>query len=220
MGYGLLKWVTPNQLTMARIITAPVLMGLVYLDRPLTNVIAAALFTLAGLTDYVDGNLARFRGEVTQLGRMLDPTADKVMVSASLVMLVSTGHVGAVPVIIIIVREFAVSGLRQVASLEGVEIHVSKAARWKTTIQMTATGLLLLNHDPFGLPLEFIGTWLLWVAVAFTMWTGYEYFAAFFRQQGGEVDSGGEPTPPAPAASQSGSGVKKPRRAGKKSKEE
>src|SRR3970040_825339 len=103
MPYRLLKWVTPNQLTLGRIFSAPVLMALVYLDAPATNWVALVLFVLAGLTDYVDGNLARHRGEVTQLGRMLDPIADKILVTASLVMLVARGPAGAVPTILILI---------------------------------------------------------------------------------------------------------------------
>jgi CDP-diacylglycerol--glycerol-3-phosphate 3-phosphatidyltransferase len=184
MPYQLLKWVTPNQLTLGRIASAPVLMALVYLDAPVTNWVALLLFGVAGLTDYVDGELARHRGEVTHLGRMLDPIADKILIAACLVMLVSTGHAGAVPTILILMREFAVSGLRQVAALDGVEIHVVRGAKWKTGLQMLATGLLLVNHNPFGLPIEMAGRGVLWAAAAVTAWTGYDYFRAYFREDG------------------------------------
>jgi CDP-diacylglycerol---glycerol-3-phosphate 3-phosphatidyltransferase len=199
MPYRLLKWVTPNQLTLARIASAPVLMALVYLDRPVTNWVAVVLFILAGLTDYVDGNLARMRGEVTPLGRMLDPIADKILVSASLVMLVATGHAAPVPTILIIAREFAVSGLRQVAALDGVEIHVVRGAKWKTALQMVATGMLLVNHDPFGMPMGMLGGIVLWAAALVTLWTGYDYFRAFFRASG---RSPAAPTPLRPTGSQ------------------
>ena len=182
MPYRLLKWVTPNQLTLGRIFSAPELMALVYLDAPATNWVALVLFVLAGLTDYVDGNLARHRGEVTQLGRMLDPIADKILVTASLVMLVSRGHAGAVPTILILMREFAVSGLRQVAVADGVHIYAFRAAKWKAGLQMVATGMLLINHDPFGVPMLAAGRVMLWAAAMITLWTGYDYFAAYFRQ--------------------------------------
>jgi CDP-diacylglycerol---glycerol-3-phosphate 3-phosphatidyltransferase len=191
MPYRLLKWVTPNQLTLGRILSAPVLMGLVYVDRPATNWVALLLFVLAGLTDYVDGNLARHRGEVTQLGRMLDPIADKILVTASLVMLVSRGHAGAVPTVLILAREFAITGLRQVAALDGVQIHVVRGAKWKTGLQMVATGMLLINHDPFGLPVEAAGRIVLWAAAAVTLWTGWDYFAAYFRKVGGQMHTPG-----------------------------
>lgn len=177
----LLRWVTPNQLTIARIVSAPVLMVLVSLDTPATNWAALALFTVAGLTDYVDGQLARSRNEVTVLGRMLDPIADKILVTAALVMLVSIGHAGAVPTILILMREFAVSGLRQVAASDNVQIYAFRAAKWKAGLQMVATGMLLVHHDPFGLPMQLLGAVTLWVAVVLTLWTGYDYFAAYFR---------------------------------------
>lgn len=182
MVYRWLKWVTPNQLTMGRIFAVPVLMGLVYANHPGSNWAALILFSLAGLTDYVDGELARFRGEVTPLGRMLDPIADKMLVSACLIMLVSIGHAPAVPSILIILREFAVSGLRQVSALDGVEINVVRGAKWKTGLQMGATGFLLVHHDPIGIPSESIGRVLLWAAAAVTLWTGYDYFAIFFKK--------------------------------------
>lgn len=188
MPYRLLKWVTPNQLTLGRIAAAPVLMALVYLDRPATNWVALLLFILAGLTDYVDGNLARHRGQVTQLGRMLDPIADKILVTASLVMLVAKGHAGAVPTILILMREFAISGLRQVAALDNVQIHVVRGAQWKTGLQMMAIGMLLLNHDPFGLPVELAGRVVLWAAAVVTLWTGWNYFAAYFHQAGSQIN--------------------------------
>lgn len=200
MPYRLLKWVTPNQLTMGRIFAVPVLMGLIFKERPETNWAALLVFTLAGLTDYVDGELARYRGEVTVLGRMLDPLADKLLISACLIMLVGTGHAGAVPAILIILREFAVSGLRQVAALDGVEIHVVRGAKWKTGLQMGATGFLLVHHDPIGIPSLLIGQTLLWAAAVVTVWTGYVYFASFFKKgfpKTGESQANPKDEPPA-----------------------
>ena len=195
----LLRWVTPNQLTMARIFSAPVLMLLVYLDTPATNWVGLALFTVAGLTDYVDGHLARTRGEVTQLGRMLDPIADKILVTAALVMLVSIGHAGAVPTILILMREFAVSGLRQVAVADGVEIYAFRAAKWKAGLQMVATGMLLVHHDPFGLPMQLLGDVALWAAAAITLWTGYDYFMAYFRPKSQARGTPGASAAPPPS---------------------
>lgn len=180
--YQWLNWVTPNQLTIARIAVVPVLMGLLFVDRPWLNVVALVLFILAGVTDYVDGNLARYRGEVTNLGRLLDPLADKMLVTAALVMLVATGHAGAVAATLILLREFAVTGLRQVAALDGVAIEAAKGAKWKTTLQMVATGILIVSVNPFAVPLELAGRVVLWAAVLMSLWSGYGYFAAYFRE--------------------------------------
>lgn len=183
-GYRWLRWTTPNQLTLARILAVPVLVALIYWHGPVTNVIAVALFVLACLTDYWDGNLARVRQEVTEMGKLLDPIADKILIAASLVMLVSEGIADPVPTIVILLREFAVSGLRQVAAIEGVAIAAVRGAKAKTILQMVATGFMLLNNDPFGLPFTAVGRSLLWISAVWTVWTGYWYFADYYRARG------------------------------------
>ena len=183
-GYRWLKWTTPNQLTLARILAVPVLVALIYWRGPVSNVFALAIFVVACLTDYWDGTLARERHEVTQMGKLLDPIADKILISASLVMLVSEGIADPVPTIVIILREFAVSGLRQVAAIEGVAIAAVRGAKAKTIMQMLATGFMLMNNDPFGVPLTAIGRSLLWIAAVWTVWTGYTYFADYYREKG------------------------------------
>ena len=177
----LLFWVTPNQLTAGRILLIPVLIALLYLDRPITNVVAVVVFVLAALTDYFDGFLARERDEVSQLGKLLDPIADKMLITACLVMLVALRHAGAVPTIVILSREFAVAGLRQVASAEGVVIEVVRGAKWKTALQMVAISFLIVHEDVLSLPTGTIGAWLLWLAVVVTLWTGAGYFRAYYR---------------------------------------
>jgi CDP-diacylglycerol--glycerol-3-phosphate 3-phosphatidyltransferase len=185
--YRWLRWITPNQLTVARIGAVPLLMVLIWLDRPLANYVALAVFVLACLTDYWDGDLARVRKEVTQLGKLLDPLADKMLITATLVMLVQRGSADAVPTILILLREFAVSGLRQVAALEGVAVAAAPTAKAKTIFQMIATGALLLSHNPFGLPLHLLGRFMLWFAVAWTLWTGWTYFASYYRSRSRKV---------------------------------
>lgn len=180
-GYRWLRWTTPNQLTLARIFAVPVLVGLIYYHGPITNVIAGVIFVLACLTDYWDGDLARVRQEVTAMGKLLDPIADKMLISASLVMLVAGGIADPIPTIVILLREFAVSGLRQVAAIEGVAIAAVRGAKAKTLMQMLATGFMLLNNDPFGLPFTDLGRSLLWISAVWTVWTGYWYFREYYR---------------------------------------
>lgn len=179
-----LSWTTPNQLTLARILAVPVLVTLIYVRGPVINWVAMAVFTLACLTDYWDGNLARVRREVTELGKLMDPIADKILISASLIMLVSEGVADPVPTVVIVLREFAVSGLRQVAALQGVAIAAAPGAKAKTILQMLAVGFMLLSNDPLGLPLVAIGRSLLWFAAVWTVWTGYAYFANYTRERG------------------------------------
>ena len=181
--YRWLRWVTPNQLTVARICTVPVLMLLIWLNHPWTNYLGLALFVLACLTDYWDGDMARLRREVTPLGKLLDPLADKMLICASLVMLVARGSADSVPTVLILMREFAVSGLRQVAALEGVAIAAAPGAKAKTIFQMIATGALMLSHNPFGIPMDLAGRVLLWFALAWTLWTGWTYYADYYRSK-------------------------------------
>lgn len=181
--YRWLRWVTPNQLTVARIGAVPLLMALIWVNQPWSNYVALGVFVLACLTDYWDGDLARVRKEVTQLGKLLDPLADKMLISASLVMLVQRGSAEAVPTIVILLREFAISGLRQVAALEGIAISAKRGAKAKTIFQMLATGTLMLSHNPFGVRLDLLGEFLLWFAVGWTLWTGWTYFADYYRSR-------------------------------------
>ena len=142
----------------------------------------ALVFFLACLTDYWDGVLARQRGEVTQIGKLLDPIADKVLVISSLIMLVWIGVAGVLPTILITAREFAVAGLRSVAATEGIVIAAAPGAKWKTVLQMLATGPLILHHSPFSVPIHVVGQVMLWIATAWTLWTGYAYFADYFKR--------------------------------------
>jgi CDP-diacylglycerol--glycerol-3-phosphate 3-phosphatidyltransferase len=178
---SIFHWVTPNQLTLARIAAVPLLLALLYVEEPAANWAAWAVFVLACFTDYLDGVLARQRGEITALGKLLDPIADKVLIMSSLILLVGMGVAGAFPTILITAREFAVAGLRSVAAVEGVVIAAAPGAKWKTFLQMVATGLLILHHDPFALPMELAGQAVLWVAAVWSLWTGYQYFAQYLR---------------------------------------
>lgn len=178
------RWVTPNQLTLGRIGVIPPLLALLWLERPVANWIAIVLFALACLTDYFDGVLARQRGEITQLGKLLDPIADKMLILSVLILYVSMDIAGVWPTILIAMRELAVGGLRSVAAAEGVIISAATGAKWKTAMQMGATGSLMLNHNPFDLPFDLLGQVLLWLATVWTLWTGYAYFADYFRHSG------------------------------------
>ena len=181
MTNALFKWVTPNQLTLGRIAAIPGLLLLIYLDNPVAEFLAVGVFILACLTDYWDGYLARFRDQVSRFGRMMDPVADKMLISASLVMLVSMGRADAIPTILIILREFAISAMRQVAAADGVIVSAKASAKWKTVLQMIAVGLLLVSHEPFSIPFAQAGRIVLWVAAVWTLWTGFTYLRDHFK---------------------------------------
>ncbi len=171
----------PNQLTISRIALAPLLIVLLAYPGKWTCLVAGAAFALAGFTDLVDGYLARRENQVTSLGKFLDPLADKVLVSTALIMLVQLGWVAGWVAIVIICRDLMVTGLRAVAADEGVVIAADKYGKLKTVLQLVALEPLILHYPWFGIPLEFIGQILLYIALALTVFSGGNYFLNFFR---------------------------------------
>lgn len=144
---------------------------------PVVDFVAALLFIVASTTDWIDGNYARKHHLVTNLGKFLDPLADKLLVSAALILLVEMDLAPAWVVIIIISREFAVTGLRLVAAGEGIVLAASKLGKLKTVTQLVAIILLLLHNFPFAFvnfPFDMV---MLYVALFFTILSGYDYFA-------------------------------------------
>lgn len=179
----------PNKITMARVLLIPVFMivllvplglgetALAGTSLPVSHLIAAVIFIAASCTDWLDGHFARKYGLVTNLGKFLDPLADKLLVTAAFVSLVELGLAPAWMVIVILAREFAVTGLRLVAAGEGDVIAASGVAKWKTTIQIIAIAALLLHNVPFaaiGFPFAYL---CLWMAVILTVISGWDYFA-------------------------------------------
>jgi len=182
----------PNLLTLSRIFAVPILVGLLWQPGWLGYVLAFLLYALAGITDYFDGYLARAQGTVSKLGIFLDPIADKIMVAAVIVMLISTDNaIGASPVItgwhvlaalIILLREIAVSGLREFLAQLSVSVPVSRLAKWKTTFQMGALGILILAGAlPEWVWLHQVGLTFLWVAAVLTLVTGWDYLRTGLR---------------------------------------
>jgi CDP-diacylglycerol--glycerol-3-phosphate 3-phosphatidyltransferase len=142
----------------------------------INHLIAAVIFLLAASTDGIDGYIARKYNMVTNLGKLLDPLADKLLVSAVLISLVELGRCDSWIAIVIISREFAVTGLRQVALLEGKVVAASKWGKIKTVVQIVAISLLLLNNFPFqfvSIPLDDIA---IWAAALITIYSGIDYF--------------------------------------------
>ena len=175
----------PNLLTLSRIIAIPALIGAFYLSSPLSNWLAFAIFTVAGITDILDGYVARSMGSESGLGRFLDPIADKLLVAATLLMLVYVGRIGdwaILPTVVILCREILVSGLREFLAELRVSVPVSKVAKWKTMLQMVAIGFLIVGEagwDP--IPVMEIGHTGIWIAAIFTIYTGYDYLRAGLR---------------------------------------
>ncbi|MBW4035816.1 MAG: CDP-diacylglycerol--glycerol-3-phosphate 3-phosphatidyltransferase [Proteobacteria bacterium] len=180
----------PNVLTLSRIAAIPLLVLLVALRDPTADLLAAALFTLAGITDWLDGRLARTRRQLSNLGRMLDPIADKLLVGATLMLLVGFHLLpafGIYPAIVIMLREILVSGLREYLAGISIGLPVTRLAKWKTAAQMSALGVLLLGDQGAailgigGFPATDIGGVLIWLAAILTLITGWDYLNAGLR---------------------------------------
>ena len=169
----------PNLLTYGRILAVPIIAALLLVPDPTARWIAAVLFIVAALTDYLDGYLARTLNQVSALGRMLDPIADKLVVAALLIALSADGTIDGLNVlaaVFIMMREIFVSGLREF--LGGtVVIHVSKLAMWKTTAQLAAIAILLLAPvlGAAAQATEWLGLAVLWIAAGLTIYTGVDY---------------------------------------------
>ncbi|MBK8458263.1 MAG: CDP-diacylglycerol--glycerol-3-phosphate 3-phosphatidyltransferase [Phyllobacteriaceae bacterium] len=189
-------WSLPNLLTYGRIVAVPLVVLCFFLEGKLKSSdparwMALAIFVVASLTDYLDGYLARIWQQTSNIGRMLDPIADKLLVSAALLLLAADGTIAGWALwaaIIILCREILVSGLREYLAELKVSVPVTRLAKWKTTMQMVAIGFLLAG--PAGekiLPYTVeIGIVLLWISAVVTLYTGYDYFRAGLKHVVGE----------------------------------
>jgi cardiolipin synthase (CMP-forming) len=172
----------PNLLTLSRILVIPVVIATFYVSGDSARWFCCALFSAAGLTDWLDGHFARRWEQQSELGRFLDPIADKLLVSATLFMLTATGRLSShaiLPALVILCREILVSGLREYLAGLRVGVPVSRLAKWKTFIQMMAIGWLIVGDSGWAwLPVVTVGEMLLWLAALLTIVTGYDYLRA------------------------------------------
>jgi cardiolipin synthase len=175
----------PNLLTLSRILAVPILVFLLWRPAPVDYAITFVLYCLVAVTDYFDGYLARAWGSISRLGQFLDPIADKIMVGAVLIMLISSrksnpvpeiAGLHIIPALVILLREIIVSGLREYLAGLQVSVPVSALAKWKTTLQLVSLGALILGgampHQPW---VHLIGLICLWAAAVLTFVTGYDY---------------------------------------------
>jgi cardiolipin synthase (CMP-forming) len=189
----------PNLLTYARIAAVPVVVALMYWHSILDGGLwlrwaALAVFIGAGITDVLDGYFARMYGQQSSLGRMLDPIADKLLVSSCLLMLAAEETIrgwSLLAAVIILCREILVSGLREFLAELRVGVPVSLLAKWKTTVQMVALGFLIVAKSTYDLPINamLIGEILLWIAAGLTLVTGYDYLMIGLKHMAAEPTS-------------------------------
>ncbi len=185
----------PNMLTLSRVLMVPLLVAVFFLEGDTANWAALAVFTAASLTDFFDGYFARVRHQQSEFGRFLDPIADKLLVATAIIMLAAFGRLEGLtvlPAVVILCREFVVSGLREYLGARAVELPVSKLAKWKTFIQMVAIGFLLVGPaSPDAIPSVAIGQVGLWLAAGLTLITGLAYLRGGIRSVAA-ADSGQE----------------------------
>jgi CDP-diacylglycerol--glycerol-3-phosphate 3-phosphatidyltransferase len=169
----------PNALTLFRILAVPLIIVLMYVPNRLTCLLAALIFSAAAITDYFDGFLARQKDMVSDFGKVMDPLADKLLVASTLIMLTKWGWVPAWAVCVIIGRELAVTGLRNIIAQNEQDVSSSWLGKYKTGFQIAAL-IPLLFHDPyFTINMNAIGMFFFWGALMFTVWSGIDYFVRY-----------------------------------------
>ena len=181
----------PSVLTLSLIAAIPLVVACFWLDRGWAQWLSMILFVAAAVTDWFDGYFARRYHQISRLGRFLDPIADKLLVAAALLMLVDNGQLGGINVLaamIILAREILVSGLREFLAELRVGLPVSALAKWKTAVQMVAIAFLLVG-DAASPTISDLGLWLIWIAAALTLITGYDYLRTGLRHMAEDTSS-------------------------------
>jgi CDP-diacylglycerol--glycerol-3-phosphate 3-phosphatidyltransferase len=180
-------YTTPNLITLARIAAVPVLVYLLFYPAPLPSIIAAIIFFFATITDFLDGYVARSYGSGSTLGKFLDPLADKLLVLSVLIMLAGIHrepHVPAWMVVVLVARELMVTGLRAVAASEGRIMAAEELGKYKMVLQSMAVQALLIHYSYFHIDFFAAGMFILWIAMAVTIWSGIDYFVRAARLLG------------------------------------
>jgi CDP-diacylglycerol--glycerol-3-phosphate 3-phosphatidyltransferase len=175
---------TPNLLTLIRIGTVPLLVVLLLFPGPAPSAVAAAVFFAASITDFLDGYIARNYGSGSTVGKFLDPLADKLVVTSALIMLSGIPRTPRIPawiVAVLVSREILVTGLRAVAAAEGRVIAAEELGKYKMVLQVMAVQGLLIHYTYFDIDFFAAGLFILWIALALSIWSGVEYFVTGFR---------------------------------------
>jgi len=175
---------TPNLLTLARIATAPIIAFLLLYSDPIASLLAAGVFLLATLSDFLDGYIARSYGLASTIGKFLDPLADKVVVMTALIMLCGMSRIPRVPawiVVVLIVREMLVTGLRAIAAAEGMVVAAEELGKYKMVLQSIAIQGLLIHYTWFHVDFFAAGMFVLIIATVVSVWSGVEYYVKVLR---------------------------------------
>jgi CDP-diacylglycerol--glycerol-3-phosphate 3-phosphatidyltransferase len=171
----------PNSITLVRISVVPFLFFLLASPGPCWSLTLAFLFALASITDFLDGYVARKYNLITTMGKFLDPLADKLIVNTAMILMIPIGRIDAWIVVIIIIRDLIVDGIRSIASSEGIYIQASVLGKQKTVAQLIAVTALMIHYPFLGLDAHLVGTVILYVALLLTIYSGLDYLFKFYR---------------------------------------
>ncbi|MGE3758712.1 MAG: CDP-diacylglycerol--glycerol-3-phosphate 3-phosphatidyltransferase [Pseudobdellovibrionaceae bacterium] len=179
------KMQMPMWITMSRVVVVPFLILLMIPQHWAYHLAAGILFILASISDYYDGYFARKFNAVSTMGKLMDPVADKILVSSILIFLIPSGRIDPYLVIVLLGRDTIIAGIRAVAAAENLIIDAKAAGKWKTGLQMTGIPMVIIGN-PFGvavvgneIPIIKIGYFLLWVSVTLSLWSGYQYIQLY-----------------------------------------
>lgn len=169
----------PNKITLCRIFLVPVMLVFLISPSATGSFIAAFVFAAAAFTDWLDGHLARTNDQITTLGKLLDPIADKLLITAALIPLVSLGRISSWIAVVLIGREFAIMGLRGIAAAKGIIIAASNWGKYKMLCQVVALVLLILYYSPAFI---FLGQGILYLSLFLSLASGIDYFRSFWQK--------------------------------------
>jgi CDP-diacylglycerol--glycerol-3-phosphate 3-phosphatidyltransferase len=174
-------WTPANIITVSRMFLIPPVMAFLVTDAEWAGWTAMVIFVVAAIGDLVDGYLARLYGQVSVVGAFLDPLADKLMVMAVMVMLIPLGRIPAWLVVLLLARELVITGLRGIASAEGIFISASAGGKYKTAYQMTGLSILMVHYKYAGIDAHTVGLWLMYLSAAVSLGSGWNYCFAFWK---------------------------------------
>lgn len=172
-----------NWLTVLRILLTPPIMVLLMWDDVRGGYWACGLFILGSLTDWWDGYFARRYGSESTFGKLMDPISDKIMVSSTLIMMIPSGRVDAILVVVLIVRDILIGGVRSLAAADQVIISARSSGKWKTAVQMIGIPLVLVREPVWGVPVHSLGYFLLWISVILSILSAVEYLRGYFYRE-------------------------------------
>ena len=173
----------PMWITWFRMWLVPVIVAMMMPNQLFWNVFAAILFMVAGVSDYYDGYFARKYNVISNLGKVMDPIADKILVSSILVMLIPMGRIEPLMVVVILARDTFIGGIRSAAAADGIVIEAKATGKWKTFIQMVALPAVMIGEPLLGIPFQIIGYWVLWGTVILSMTSGVEYYWGYLKSR-------------------------------------